>query len=558
MKKLIKIFLSFFLFIFLVIALAGFSLWYFWSSNLPYIGSLRDYAPPLITEVYADDNEIIGKFWDERRILVSLEEISPHIINAFISAEDDRFFQHKGIDFFGILRALFKNIKARRIEQGGSTITQQVTKSLLLKNPAKTYKRKVREALLSFQIEREFSKEKILYLYLNQIYLGQGLYGVEAASQVYFGKKAIELNVAESALLAGLARAPSRDDPINHFDRAKARQKYVLERMKSEGYIDDRQFEETLKTELTLKPYDEQIPQKAPYFLEHIRRVVEQKYGHHLLYRGGLKIYTSVNLTMQAAAKNAIEKGLIELDKREGFRGPTRRGLLDGEESNDVNKGSSQQLLETGTITEGIVVKVDSKKNETVVQIGDQKGILYLSDMRWARKVDPEKPYFESRLENQADVLAPGDVINVKVVKKAENFPGWILSLEQTPEVQAALICLDAKTGYVKAMVGGLDFSASQFNRAIQSKRQPGSAFKPIIYATALEKGFTPSTIIIDTPFISPFGDEEKLWKPKNYNEKFFGPTPFRTGLIQSRNIITIKILNSIGVRHAIEYARLM
>ena len=560
MKKLIKITLFFFLVIFLSITSIGIALWYLWSSNLPYIGSLKDYNPPIITEIFADDGQVIGQFWDERRILVPLEEISNHTINAFVAAEDARFFQHRGIDFLGILRALYKNIKARRIEQGGSTITQQVTKSLLLKNPARTYRRKLREALLSLQIEREFSKEKILYLYLNQIYLAHGLYGVEAASQLYFGKKASELDIAESALLAGLSQAPSRDSPIKHFDRAKIRQKYVLDRMKAEGFIDDKQFEDALKTKLNIKPNKEQSPQSSPYFLEHIRRIVEQKYGRHLLYKGGLKVYTTVNLKMQVVAKNAIQKGIEEFDKREGFRSPIRRVFPDwemGQKEQEIER-SSKSPLEIGAITEGTVIKVDSIKKETLVQIGDKKGLLPLSGMKWARMVDPEKAYFESKLEDPADVLAPGDIIMVKIIEKSKDFPHLILSLEQTPEAQAALFCLEAKTGYVKAMVGGLDFSKSQFNRATQARRQPGSAFKPIIYATALDKGFTPSSIIIDAPFISPIGEEEKLWKPKNYKETFYGPTLFRTGLIKSRNIITIKILKKIGVRSAIDYSKRM
>ncbi len=268
MKKFIKIILSLFLVILFLITSTGIGLWYLWSSNLPYIGSIRDYSPPVITEVFSDDGQIIGQFWDERRILVPLDEISRHIINAFTAAEDSRFFQHKGIDFLSILRAFFKNIKSGRIEQGGSTITQQVTKSILLKSFERTYKRKVREVLLSLQIEREFSKGEILYLYLNQIYMGHGLYGVEAASQVYFGKKASELTIAQSALLAGLAQAPSRDSPIKHLDRAKIRQKYVLVRMKAEGFIDDEQFEEALETKLEIQPNKEQYPQRAPYFLE--------------------------------------------------------------------------------------------------------------------------------------------------------------------------------------------------------------------------------------------------------------------------------------------------
>jgi len=560
MKKCIKIGLFLILFITFLIASTGIALWYIWSSNLPYIGSLKNYNPPIITKVFADDGQIIGKFSDEKRVLVPLDKIATHTINAFTAVEDARFFQHKGIDFLGIMRAFFKNIKARRIEQGGSTITQQVTKSLLLKNPARTYKRKVREVLLSLQIEKEFSKNKILYLYLNQIYMGHGLYGIEAASEVYFGKDTRELNIAESALLAGLAQAPSRDDPIKHFNRAKLRQKYVLERMKDEGFINDKQFQEALTTKLTIKSEKKRYYKKAPYFLEHIRQRIEKKYGRHLLYKGGLKVYTTVNLKMHEAAKKAIKKGLYELDRREGFRIPTRRFIFSGEETLNEPKPEtvSKNPLEIGTITQGTVIKVDSINKETLVQIEDKKGILPLSAMKWARMVDPEKAYFESKLQDPADVLTPGDIITVKIIKKSKDFPELTLSLEQAPEAQAALLCLEAKTGYVKAMVGGLDFSKSQFNRATQARRQPGSAFKPIIYAAALDNGLTPSSIIIDAPFISPIGEEEKLWKPKNYKEKFYGPTPFRTGLIKSRNIMTIKILKKTGVKHTIDYARRM
>jgi len=559
-EKFIKIGLFLILFSTLLIASTGIALWYLWSSNLPYIGSLKNYNPPIITKVFADNGQIIGKFSDENRTLVPLNEIPKHTINAFIAAEDARFFQHRGIDFLGIVRALFKNIKAGRIEQGGSTITQQVTKSLLLKNPARTYKRKVREALLSLQIEREFSKQKILYLYLNQIYMGYGLYGIAAASEVYFGKNVRELNTAESALLAGLARAPSRDDPIKHFKRAKLRQKYVLKRMKDEGFINDEEFKDMLNTELQIHPEKEQHSDRAPYFLEYIRQRIGKKYGRHLLYRGGLKIYTTINLKMQAAAERAIKKGLYELDKREGFRSPKRGFLFPDEDklSKEKPKRLGESPMEIGTITEGTVIKVDRINEETLVQIGDKKGILPLSGMKWARMVDPEEAYYESKLHDPADVLTPGDIITVKIVKKTKEFPHLILSLKQTPEAQAALFCLETKTGHVKAVVGGLDFSKSQFNRATQSRRQPGSAFKPIIYAAALDNGLTPSSIIIDAPFISPIGKEEKLWKPKNYKETFYGPTPLRTGLIKSRNIMTIKILKKTGVKHAIDYARRM
>ena len=560
MRTFVKISLIGFVLIFFVITSIGIAVWYLWSSNLPYIGSLKDYNPPIITEIFDDNSQVITRFSDERRILVPLEEISYHTIKAFIAAEDDRFFQHKGIDLLSIVRAFFKNIKAGKIAQGGSTITQQVTKSLLLKNPARTYKRKVREALLSLQIEREFSKEEILYLYLNQIYLGHGQYGVEAASQTYFGKKASELSIAESALLAGLAQAPSKDSPIKHFNRAKTRQKYVLERMKAEGFISEKEYDEALATPLHIQPDKDEALEKAAHFIEHIRRIIERKYGRHLLYKGGLKIYTTVDLEMQVAAKDAVVRGIREFDKREGFRGPIGR-VSPGDENlftQQMGERLKTNPLGVGAVTEGMVVEVDSKKKETLVRMGDQLGLLPLSGMKWARMVDIEKAYFETKLEDPADVLAPGDIILVKAVKKLDGSPGWVLSLEQTPQAEAALICLDAKTGQVKGMVGGVDFSKSQFNRATQARRQPGSAFKPIIYTTALDHDFTPSSIIIDAPFISPIGKEEedRLWKPKNYKERFFGPTLFRTGLIKSRNIITIKILQKIGVSNAVNYAK--
>ncbi len=558
MKKVVTIAIIGFVVVFLLLTSIGVALWYMWSSNLPYIGTLKDYSPPIITEVIADDGQVIGQFWEERRILVPVSEVSPHIIDAFVAAEDARFFKHQGIDVLSIIRALIKNIKAGRIEQGGSTITQQITKSLLLKNPARTYKRKVREALLSLQIEREFSKEDILYLYLNQIYLGHGLYGVESASQVYFGKSASDLDIAEAALLAGLARAPSRDSPIKYFDNAKIRQRYVLERMKTEGFISAEEFEEALLTEVTVQQKEERRLQEAPYFLEHIRKTVEQKYGRPLLYDGGLKIYTTVNLDMQRAAQDGIRMGTLELDRREGFRGPLFRVFIPGQEPiyRQLMDELREQPLEVDMVTRGVVIRVDSAKKETLVKIGDHYGVLPIPAMEWARPFDPETAYYETKLKDPAEVLTPGDVIMVRIVEKAEDASGWVLSLEQEPRAQAALLCMEARTGYVKAMVGGVDFHTSQFNRATQARRQPGSAFKPVIYAAALDKEFTPSSVIIDTPYISPIGEEDKLWKPKNYKEKFFGRTLFRTGLIQSRNIITVKILEKIGVNYAIEYAR--
>ncbi|MFH1243157.1 MAG: PBP1A family penicillin-binding protein [Pseudomonadota bacterium] len=567
MKRVFKITIWFFSSVaFLGVCTAAY-FWYVWSSNLPYIGSVREYRPPIITEIYSDDEEVIGRFWEEKRIVVPLEGLPKHLIQAFVAAEDSRFFKHEGLDILGIMRAFFKNLAAGKIEQGGSTITQQVTKSLLLKNTEKTYRRKAREAILSIQLERGFSKEKILFLYLNQMYLGQGSYGVEAAARTYFGKSAKDLDLAQSALLAGLPQAPARYSPVSHFDRAKARQKYVLERMRAEGYISDKQFNEAPEIPLEIKTETENTFAKAPYFTEHVRRYLLKKYGKDLLYRGGLKVYTTVDLDMQVKAREALGKGLAELDKREGYRGPLRH--LKSEEVNGYMSGALQRpdesFLQIGSVVEGLVLDVDDEKGEASVWVGGTVGRLPLSGMKWARKPNPEIPYYNARVRRPSTVLKREDVILVCLQEKLSAPAGqtgfsWELSLEQTPEVQGALLCMVPETGEVKAMVGGRDFASSQFNRAIQSKRQPGSAFKPIIYAAALDKGMSPVKIIMDAPIISGTmtSDEDEVWKPKNYKEKFFGPTLFRTGLIESRNVITVKILKDIEVDYTVQYAKKM
>lgn len=560
MRKFLKFTIWSFVIIAILAAASGAALWYVWSSNLPYIGSLREYNPPIITEIYSSDGETIGRFWEEKRIVIPLEEIPRHLIHAFIAAEDARFYEHEGVDITGIVRAFLKNVKARKIEQGGSTITQQVTKSLLLKNPEKTYRRKVREATLSLQIEKEFSKERILYLYLNQIYLGHGAYGVEAAARTYFKKRALELNLAESALLAGLTQAPSKYSIFSHFGRAKVRQKYVLERMRDEGYITPEQEEEAFKAEISVSEGAENPFYLAPYFTEHIRRYLEEKYGRELLYKGGLKVYTTVNLEMQRASQASLLKGLLELDKREGYRGPIKHLAPEGI---DAFKQEAQERLHedpprVGDVVQALVEKVDDQKKQIILHLGEGKGILPLSEMKWARKPNPEVPYYAAALKRPSEVLQVGDVILVRIQEKGESASSWRVSLEQDPEIQGAVYCMDAHNGRVKAMVGGRDFTLSQFNRAIQARRQPGSAFKPIIYAAALDWGMNPATVILDAPYVSTMNPDEEIWRPKNYKEKFYGPTLFRSALILSRNVITVKILKQIGVPYAIEYANKM
>ncbi len=545
-------------------AAASVGVYFYLSKNLPQISSLTQYHPPIITTVYSDDGRKIAEFFEERRIIKPLEEMPSALINAFIAAEDSRFYKHKGIDFYSILRAFFKNLEAGTIVQGGSTITQQVTKSFLL-TPQKTYTRKIKEAILAYRIDKAFNKKEILYLYLNQIYLGHGAYGVEAAAENYFGKSISELNLAECAILAGLPQAPSKYSPFRHPERAKQRQIYVLNRMVAEGYIPQSKASEAINTEVEIKPRRNLYIEQIPYYTEQVRRYVEEKYGREVLYTQGLKIYTAANIEMQNIAQDEIVKGLHELDKRQGFRGPLKR--LAPEEIESFSEKIQAELekdpLVVGRTTKGVVIKVNNKNKTVTVRIGNSLGKIALADMEWARKPDIEVAYYEVKVKRPSEALTSGDVIWVKVKEKTEESDVWQLALEQEPEAQAALLCLEAETGFVKAIVGGRDFRDSQFNRAFQSRRQPGSAFKPLIYAAALDKHYeeeperfyTPASVIIDSPIV--FKDEERdfTWKPKNYKERFFGPTLMRDALAKSRNVVTIKILQDIGIDYAIEYA---
>ncbi len=572
-----KLFFKIFLWLFSIVAVIGLSVgayfWYLWSSNLPYVGSVKDYRPPVITRIYSDDGEVIGRLWEEKRTVVPLSALPDHLINAFVAAEDSRFFEHQGVDIQGIVRAFLKNLSAGKVEQGGSTITQQVTKSLILKNVKKTYRRKVREAILSIQLEKTFSKEHILFLYLNQIYLGQGAYGVEAATQTYFGKPAKDLTLAEAALLAGLPQAPARYSPVSHFDRAKARQKYVLSRMLEEGFIDEASRTLALETELDIRMKGVNTFERAPYFSEHVRRYLLEKYGKDLLYRGGLDVYTTLDLKMQVIGREALGKGLTDLDKREGYRGPIRH--LSAEEIRDyevraahafsmsppkVGSAVKKTVMNVDSVVQGLVTKVDDEKSRVSIRLGKEMACLPLKEMKWARKPDKKAPYYAARVKKPSSVLKSGDVVLVRVLKRygdGENFT-WEVALEQTPMAQGALVCLNPETGEVKAMLGGRSFDDSQFNRAIQSRRQPGSAFKPLIYSAALDQGMSPVSIIMDSPYVSTPNADGEVWKPKNYKKKFYGPTLIRTGLAKSRNVITVKILNKIGVNYAISYARNM
>ncbi|HBH86633.1 MAG TPA: penicillin-binding protein [Syntrophaceae bacterium] len=437
------LFLLIILSVVLLAFIAGSITFYVIFKDLPSIAALKDYRPSIATRVYADNKEIIEEFFLEDRKLIKLPDVPKVVIQAFVAAEDARFYQHTGFDFLSMVRAFLKNVEAGRIVQGGSTITQQVAKSLYLSSE-RSYARKIREAILAYKIDKYLTKDEIMNLYLNHIYLGHGTYGIEAASEGYFGKSAKYLTLPEASLLAGLPKAPSTYSPFLHFDKARQRQAYVLDRMMEDGYITREEKDRALATHIKLKSIrpKEKI---APYFVENVRRYVLERYGSDVLYKEGLEIYTTLNIDMQKAAVEAVERGLKELEAREKYDKAT---------------------------------------------------------------------------------------------------------------VQGALFSMDVRTGEIKAMVGGRDFKKSEFNRATQARRQPGSAFKPFIYTAAFDKGMTPSTRIMDAPIMFPDRSQpDGFWRPKNFDGKFNGPTTLRTALVQSRNIITIKLLQEIGVDYAAAYA---
>ncbi len=429
----------------------GVASYFYFTNDLPSIQTLKNYKPVTITKVYAENGEVAGEFFYERREVVSLDRIPSYVIQAFVAGEDSKFFRHKGLDYFAIVRALLRNIFSGEIIQGGSTITQQVVKSLLL-SPEKSFSRKIREAILAYKIEANLSKEDILFLYLNQIYLGHGAYGIAAAAESYFGKKVEELNLAESALLAGVTQAPTKNSPYQYPQQARKRQLYVLNRMVEEGFISSSEAAKATQIPYVLRRkvgaiHELPLQSNASHFVEYVRRYVEEKYGKDALYKNGLQIFSTIDLSFQKVAQEAIDFGSREIENRQKY---------------SVSGGPS----------------------------------------------------------------AP----------------------------EGALVCFDLETGYVKALVGGKDFRKSQFNRVTQARRQTGSAFKPIIYASALDKGFTPSSIIVDAPVVFDWGG--KKWKPRNFGDKFSGPTTFRNALTHSINIVTVKIAQEIGTTYIADYAK--
>ncbi len=576
-----------------------------YNGELPDMIELASYKPLLVSEVYDRNNKKFGEFFREKRILTPYEAIPQHLVQAFVAAEDDTFFKHEGINLLAITRAFFANLRSGKKSQGGSTITQQVARSLLLSSE-KTYTRKIKEVMLARKMEQNLRKEDILYLYLNQIYLGQGAHGVGAAAQVYFRKDVKDLSIPEAAILAGLPQAPSRYSPIHNPSSAKERQRYVIHRMASVGYITDEQAEAYVNEPVKLYVW-QNFKEMAPFYLETVRQLLVAEIGEENVLDKGIKIYTSMDLGKQMKAQAEVMAGLRALDKRQGYRGPvkniiepekvaeflleTRNKLMDEfspermlkpdgtfDPRGPLNLGGKNEkgepmppladYIPLGKLVEGVITKVDDASGLAFVRFAENKGLIDLDTMKWARKPDPNLRSEDAEIKKPSVALKVGDVVQIKVSSKdftsdrlkdliageqvdkknpkkkikvkpktgleLPNFKDYVQAeLEQDPIVEGALVSIDQRTEDIVALVGGYDFVRSKFNRALQAARQTGSSFKALVYLAALDKDYTPSTPIIDAPISfeeiveegqdTKAGDtpETKTWRPKNNSGKF-------------------------------------
>jgi len=544
--------------------------YFYLTYNLPTIDSLDDYHPDLVTKVYSHDDRVIAEFFTERRIVAPLHKMPKHLISAFLAAEDSKFYEHEGLNYMSILRAAYKNMMAGRVVQGGSTITQQVARSFFLTQERKI-SRKIREAIMAYRIESRLTKDEILNLYLNQIYLGNGAYGVQTASETYFAKNVSDLNLAEAAMLAALPKAPSKYSPLVNFEAAKKRQEFVLSRMVEENYITPEAGKKASAEKLRLNLDKNDTLWVGPYFTEHVRRYLEEKYGEDMVYKGGLSVYTTMDVAMQRAANEAVKEGLREYDKRRGYRGPLLT-LRTNEELNlfkaETDRRLSGQSLEVDRLYQGVISAINPKDMTVTVDIGSRRGAIARPDLEWAKLYNPTSDPDGGVQQDLKKTFHAGEVLLV-AVKSLPDKPSELvkLALEQDPVAQASLFAMEPATGHVRVMNGGGDFSKTQFNRAVQAFRQPGSAFKPLIYTAAIDKNYTPASVVVDSPLVfdnetdkTVKEGEEKLeaWRPKNYDEQFTGPTTVREGLAKSKNVVTVKILQNIGVDYAVGYARLL
>ncbi len=542
-----------FLFFGAIVSTAGiiYIIWHY-ERDLPEYLQLADYQPPVTTRLYAGDGSMLAEYASEKRIFVPVSSIPKQLIEAFISAEDKTFYTHGGLDYKGLARAIITNIKnmgtGRRMV-GASTITQQVAKNFLLSNEV-TLTRKIKEAILAFKIEKTFSKDHIMELYLNEIYLGKSSYGVAAAALNYFNKSLSELTLSEKAFLAALPKAPNNYDPEKKKEAAIERRNWVLSRMEEDGYISKEEKEAAISEDIILAARDKNKVLDADYFAEEVRREIASKYGDSSLYQGGLDVRTSLNPVLQGYAVSALKNGLLNYDRRQGYRGSISNITI-GEDWLEVLNKVSIPSYTPRNWRKALVMSLNEEGAS--ISFGDgTSGDLPLKGMKWARFRNSDGS-LGKEVEFPEEVLKVGDIVLVEQVRDKE---GKYYALRQIPEVEGALIALDPHTGRVLALVGGFSFKKSQFNRAVQAYRQPGSSFKPFVYLAALDEGYTPSSLILDAPFVMDQGPDLPKWKPSNYVKTFYGPTTLRIGLEKSRNLMTVRLAQAIGMDKVVEYAK--
>ncbi len=506
-----------------------------YSNDIPDYKFLKNYKPPVSSKVYSGEGELVADFSKEKRVFVPYSSIPKNVINAFLSAEDKNFFSHPGVDAKGVMRAVVNNISniisSKRLE-GASTITQQVAKNFLLSNEV-SINRKIKEAILAFRIERALSKERILELYLNQIYLGSGAYGIAAASLEYFDKSIRDINYSEAALLAALPKAPSRYNPYKDIEVAKFRRNLVLKNLLDNNYITPDWYEKLKTKEIILSKNKKIYLEDAQYFIEDVRKNVIENFTYDKVYKQGFNINTPINLEFQKIATNSLRNGLISYDQRKGWRGPLTRKIYNKDWKKDLKKFDLEKSIDWSL---AIVKKINkfSAEIETEDKI---QGFIEYKDISWTKK-------------EFKNLLQPGDIIYVKKISDKK------FSLQQLPKINGGIVVMDPYTGRILALSGGFSFKKSEFNRATQANRQPGSAFKPFVYALALENNFTPTSLVLDAPLVLDQGDDLKMWKPENYGKKFYGPSTLRTGLEKSRNLMTVRIAQNLGIKKIVNFSK--
>jgi len=518
-------------------ALLGATLGYFLRLDLPDVRALEDYNPPVMSTLLAADGSVAATFAEQRRMLIEYHDIPPVFLQALVATEDSGFYRHTGIDFKGILRAAWSDLRHMKLAQGASTLTQQLARNLFL-NPEKTIRRKVQEAMLALEIERQYTKQEILRFYCNQIYMGHGRYGLEAAARFYFQKPARELTLTEAATLAALIQRPEALSPIKNPERALERRNHVLRRMAGEGMLGAAELAQALQQPLdTARQRSTENP--APYYVEEVRRWLQTTYGSSSLYKEGLEVSTTLDLRLQEVANRAVERGLRELDKRQGWRGVQQRLPADADPA-AAELPSWSGPLEAGAVHDGVVLAVED--GEARVRVGPWAGSLGPKQIEWTGE------------KSAARLLHPGDVVRVRLVETAEDGSAT-LELEQEPLVEGALVALDPASGEILALVGGFDFERSEYDRAIQARRQTGSAFKPLVYAAALSRGKTLADTLVDEPTVFLDPRNPAPYQPENYSRQYYETVTLRTAIEKSANIATVKLLNQIGYDAVIDTA---